>query len=150
MVQSRLLPSLSAPGGGVAEPVAPGELGRRLPRIAAFCFDRALLVALIAGALLSSQLRWLVVSALLFTLAAQALLLGTSGQSLGRRLLRLQVVDAATKLPAGFVRTALKREVLFLFLSLVPFVNLGAVCNGFSLLRRSRRCLHDEAAGTSV
>jgi len=141
-------PALAA----AAESAAPlnADTASRPRRIVAFCFDRALLFAVVSASLLSSQRRVPVLLCTLCTLALQAALLGTTGQSLGKRLLRLQVVDAETSVPAGVLRTVLVRGMLFLGLSLVPMVNLGALCNALSLFRRSRRCLHDEAAGTQV
>lgn len=88
----------------------------------------------------------------------QAVLIGFTGQSLGKLLVGVRVVrvDGAK---AGFVRAALLRYLLpvffFFMLLLIPFVGILlalaylAVDLGF-MFRADRRCLHDLVAGTIV
>ena len=81
----------------------------------------------------------------------QLALLTTSGQTLGKMLVGIRVVDVEEGKPAGFVRTVLVRTVLTGLLSVVPFVGwLYSMVDGCLIFRADRRCLHDHMARTKV
>jgi uncharacterized RDD family membrane protein YckC len=73
-----------------------------------------------------------------------------TGQSIGKRLIGTRIV-LADGTPAGFVHGVLLREWLLLPYRGVPIlggvIGLGDV---LAIFRRSRRCLHDDVAGTLV
>lgn len=77
-------------------------------------------------------------------------LLKLYGQTVGKRLLKIAVVDEQGNTPA-FVPMMLKRYLLWWLLVYIPFVgSLLAVLDCLFVFRADRRCLHDLAAGTRV
>lgn len=89
----------------------------------------------------------------------QFYLLGMRGQTLGKRLFGIRIVDMSGR-PAGFVRALFLRTCLFptvlgfvagLLSAVVPIASvlLALVDLGFGL-GSDRRCLHDHFAGTQV
>jgi uncharacterized RDD family membrane protein YckC/DNA-directed RNA polymerase subunit RPC12/RpoP len=84
---------------------------------------------------------------LLGTAVANLYLLATQGQSIGKLLLKMQVVDYENGGPAGFVKVFLLRGVVNGILGIVPFYGLVDLCFIFG---EEHRCLHDLIAGTKV
>jgi uncharacterized RDD family membrane protein YckC len=82
--------------------------------------------------------------------SAQAALIVTQGQSIGKRVFGLRIVsrDGAR---VAFVRGVLLRSWPVQLVSQVPLVGwLVAIGDALSIFRPSYRCLHDELAGTRV
>ena len=155
-----------------AEPKA-GELADRLARLGASILDTVLVWLALMPALLStwrdfvqsfrsgaglSQLWWvgagagqLVATMLTLALIAlQSYLVATTGQSIGKRVARVRIVQMSDQ-PAGFVRGVLLRNWLFHGLAYVPVG--GAILSLVDVLfifRDDRRCLHDLVADTKV
>ena len=76
----------------------------------------------------------------------QWILLATSGQTIGKKLLMIRIVSTTGVLP-GFIQTVVLRNWVRLLFSFVPFLSLIDLLFIFS---ESRRCLHDYLAGTRV
>jgi len=89
----------------------------------------------------------LTVLAVLAYLLVQGWLLAVAGQTLGKRLLKLRVVDKDSGEGAGFKRVVLLRLLLQEALRGVP---LYPIVDGLFILRKDRRCLHDWMARTRV
>lgn len=77
----------------------------------------------------------------------QAYYLTTQGQTIGKKWLKIRIVDAETHKVGGFVKNVLLRSVLNFVLSLVPLYGLVDV---LFIFREDRRCVHDLIAGTIV
>lgn len=76
----------------------------------------------------------------------QWMLLATSGQTIGKKLLMIRIVSTTGVLP-GFIQAVVLRNWVRLLFSFVPFLGLIDLLFIFS---ESRRCLHDYVAGTRV
>lgn len=76
----------------------------------------------------------------------QWILLSTSGQTIGKKLLMIRIVSTSGVLP-GFIQAVVLRNWVRLLFSFVPFLGLIDLLFIFS---ESRRCLHDYLAGTRV
>lgn len=88
-------------------------------------------------------------------LIVQAWLLTTRGQTIGKRVLGIRIVNVADNSNPGFVRAVLLRlfvpGVITGILSVVP--GLGLVfflVDSLYIFRADRRCIHDHIAGTKV
>ena len=149
------------------------ELAERLARLGASLVDSFLSLLALVPALLStwrdfvrafqsdgkvSQLWWvgggagqLVATMLILALIAlQSYLVATTGQSVGKRIARVRIVQMNDQ-PAGFVRGVLLRNWLFHGLAYVPVG--GPILSFVDILfifRDDRRCLHDLVADTKV
>ena len=77
----------------------------------------------------------------------QTILLSRDGQSLGKRILSLRIVDANDDSNPGFARVILLRYVLMQILSVIPF--LGFV-DALMVFTEEHRTIHDRLAGTIV
>ncbi len=102
-----------------------------------------------AAGLLSTMIG-IAMAYLALLLCGQCYLIGRYGQSLGKRLLGIRVVNADGE-HAGWVRTLLVREGVYSALPLVPHVGgpLGLL-DSLLILRRDQRTGHDVLAGTYV
>jgi uncharacterized RDD family membrane protein YckC len=82
--------------------------------------------------------------------AVQGYPLAQSGQTWGKKLLKLRIVDLAGRKP-DFVRLLLLRYLVPRLIGQVPvlkyFYGLG---DSLFIFREDRRCLHDHIAGTRV
>ena len=83
--------------------------------------------------------------------AVQMTLLSLRGQTLGKMILNIRIVDHDDESNPGFVRAVCWRVLVPAFLGAVPllgllFVLLDVLC----ILGEERRCLHDLMAGTKV
>jgi len=88
--------------------------------------------------------------AFLATLAVNGWLLHTSGQTVGKRIVGIQIVDASGQVPP-FQRIVALRMLPFWLLNAVPLVGeVAALANPLLIFGPSRRCLHDYVAGTLV
>jgi uncharacterized RDD family membrane protein YckC len=96
------------------------------------------------------QLGWWVVSALLY-LALHGYLLARSGQSIGKRLVGIRIVNFVDGKQTPFAKIVGLRVIPKLLLSLVPKVGgFATIIDDLIIFRGDRRCLHDHLAGTMV
>ena len=76
------------------------------------------------------------------------------GQTLGKRLVKIRVVDAETGQPVGFGRGATRAALptaIQVLGALVPLLGVLSALDGLSMLRSDRRqTWHDRIAGTVV
>ncbi len=80
----------------------------------------------------------------------QAWLVTSSGQSLGKKLLKTRIVTMNGE-PPGFVRGVLLRSWLIVAMNLIPLVNsVVGLVDALFIFRSDRRTLHDHIAGTTV
>jgi uncharacterized RDD family membrane protein YckC len=81
---------------------------------------------------------------------AQAALVGTTGQSIGKKILRMKIVLENGELP-GFLRGVLLRSWVATLCWGIPVVGRAMMLvDAVFVFRRDRRCLHDLLAGTRV
>ncbi len=142
-------------------------------RVAAYFIDAALFAPLgIVGELTGLRLLGFVAFDVLLWLAYMAVLEGTTGATLGKRLLRLRVGDSETLAPPGVGRALLRALIFYLVVSLpggalnvaladaepdatvlaLPgLLALGLLIIGSTMRRRNGwRGLHELASGTRV
>ena len=152
--RARRLPGAESPSGERA-------LARRSSRLAAVAIDY-LVVIVPTGPTLAAYL-WLERSggadsalaaitngyALLLAafVAGQAWLLGRTGQTLGKRLLGIRIVDSVSGEPVPWKRLLFTRYVLNIVLRQVPFYFL---VDALFIFGSRRRCIHDRIARTEV
>jgi uncharacterized RDD family membrane protein YckC len=79
--------------------------------------------------------------------AVQWTLLTVEGQTLGKMIMQVKIVEVATGKNGGFVTNVLLRNVVNFLISIVPFYLLVDV---LFIFREDRRCIHDLIAGTRV
>ena len=78
-------------------------------------------------------------------------LLATKGQTIGKLAVGTQIVDAQTGQIVPLLPLFLKRNISMQALALIPLVgNFIALIDALMIFRASRKCLHDEIAGTKV
>lgn len=98
---------------------------------------------------LGQQLLSLVVGVAAFLLV-NGHFLKNYGQTLGKRLLKIAIVDLDGKVPE-LRNLLLKRYLLWWLLAYIPVVGVLVVLVDYLFIfRADRRCLHDLAAGTRV
>lgn len=77
-------------------------------------------------------------------------LISTTGQTLAKRWLGIQIVRVDGT-PLGFVNGVILRSWVMSALSNIPFVGfIAALVNPLMIFGEERRCLHDHIAGTRV
>jgi len=79
--------------------------------------------------------------------AVQVYYLITQGQSLGKKWLKIRIVDAKTYKVGGFCKNVLLRTVCNGLLSIIPWYSYIDI---FYMFGKDRRCVHDHLAGTIV
>ena len=81
----------------------------------------------------------------------QITLLCVRSQSVGKLLLRIQIVDIQNEQPGGPVRAFLLRAFIPTIIEFIPFLGFGFwVVDSLFIFREDRRCIHDLIAGTRV
>jgi uncharacterized RDD family membrane protein YckC len=81
----------------------------------------------------------------------QICLLTREGQSLGKKLCRLRIVDNNTDSIPGFVHVVLLREVVLVGICFAPgYWRLMVLLDAYFIFTRDKRCLHDYLARTRV
>lgn len=82
-------------------------------------------------------------------LIAQAILLAKSGQSFGKKLAKIQIVDADNGEKVNLMRSFTLRSVIFIILNMLfmPFVT---IIDHLFALSQKRQTLHDKLAKTKV
>ena len=80
-----------------------------------------------------------------------ASLIARKGQTIGKKLLAIQVVDHQANKPLSFWNFVLRRYSILLLLPVIPVVGVFAsMIETLFIFRVDRRCLHDLVAGTKV
>lgn len=91
---------------------------------------------------------FLVFLALSIFLLVQAYFLSTAGQSIGKILMRIKIVEIGTGRNGGFVPNVLLRFLVgVVLLGTIPFY---PVIDTLFIFREDKRCIHDLIAGTCV
>ncbi|HEU4578616.1 MAG TPA: RDD family protein [Polyangiaceae bacterium] len=167
-------PSLSNPyqAPAAGEPletrvVAPGEAATRGSRLAAYVIDSLIGFAVmfplqIWGGVFKGfpyamkqqefpkSLLWSIAWILLW-IALNGTFLAKSAQTIGKKLMGLQIVMVHDGRPASFERVVFWRFLPLMLFSQIPY--FGAViglADTLFIFRADRRCLHDHLAGTRV
>lgn len=71
------------------------------------------------------------------------------GQTIGKRIMGIAIVNSANKVP-GYNRIIGLRYLPFYLVSQIPGLSTLALVDIFFIFRADRRCLHDMLAGTQV
>ena len=88
---------------------------------------------------------------LIIIMAINSYLLVTKGQTLGKRMLGIRIVDAASNGAATAVKLLGLRYVLVLLVMAIPIIGqLLGLIDVLFIFRSDRRCVHDLIAGTKV
>jgi len=88
---------------------------------------------------------------LIIFMAINSYLLVTKGQTLGKRMLGIRIVDAASNGAATAVKLLGLRYVLVLLVMAIPMIGqLLGLIDVLFIFRSDRRCVHDLLAGTKV
>ena len=88
---------------------------------------------------------------LIIFMAINSYLLVTKGQTLGKRMLGIRIVDAASNGAATAVKLLGLRYVLVLLVMAIPMIGqLLGLADALFIFRSDRRCVHDLLAGTKV
>jgi uncharacterized RDD family membrane protein YckC len=83
--------------------------------------------------------------------AVQIVLLGKTGQTLGKKFLGIRIVRLEDEGNPGFVQAVLVRQVVFAVAGAVPVAGtMFALVDWFFIFGDDQRCLHDYLAGTKV
>ena len=88
-------------------------------------------------------------SYLIIMLMIQAFLIAKSGQSVGKKITKIQIVDAETQTQVDTIRGFWLRSILFIVLNLLfmPFITILDYALAFN---KNRQTLHDKLAKTKV
>lgn len=96
------------------------------------------------------QEAWIAVGLyILIMLAIQAVMLAKHGQSMGKRLAKIQIVDANTNAKVPLMRSFTLRSVLFVLPTIYLFPLFSIIDWAFSFGKK-RQTLHDKLAKTKV
>lgn len=129
-------------------------LASRRIRLGAFIFDQTLgaTTLLVARSFAHNILGVMAYIGMVGLNVFQIILLGTRGQTIGKMILSIAVVDHIDKVPPGFVRAGLIRQVPLMIVNLfAPALTLVyLVLDGAPIFTSWRRCIHDYVAGTIV
>lgn len=86
---------------------------------------------------------------LLVMLAIQAFLIAKSGQSIGKKITKIKIVDVETSENVNLLRAFTIRSVFFIFLNIVS-MPLSTIIDSVFGLGKKRQTLHDKLAKTKV
>jgi uncharacterized RDD family membrane protein YckC len=99
---------------------------------------------------LDEQLLYFAIGVLV-PLATNAYLLARHGQSVGKWILRIRIVDARTGAIVPLLRSFGLRHFVPIAIGYIPIAGSWLLlADTLFILRRDRRCLHDRLAGTKV
>ncbi|HWB81512.1 MAG TPA: RDD family protein [Nannocystaceae bacterium] len=80
----------------------------------------------------------------------QCVMISSSGQSIGKKLLGMRIVRLDGS-PCGFKHGVALRSWLFGLLTMIPYIgNVLSLVDALAIFGGERRCLHDSFAGTKV
>jgi uncharacterized RDD family membrane protein YckC len=128
-------------------------LASRVARLLAFAIDLGLIVVVVAIVYLTAPHAtevqgYVALGGVLFCGAvAQCYLLATTGQTIGKRILRIRIVSLASGETPSFSRVVIRRYFLPLILW---FLGFGLLLDALFIFGKERRCIHDILAGTKV
>jgi len=139
----------------------PSELAPIKARIVAYLIDLSIGVAalLLAKFFLSRSPDnvlailsvFVSVAIVLGVIAYQAVLLSSTGQTIGKRAMRLRIVTFSEASNPGFAKAVLIRWWLISLLCTIPYLGwMFWLADGLFMFRKERRCLHDLIADTKV
>ncbi len=86
-------------------------------------------------------------------LAIQAFLISKLGQSIGKKIVGIKIVDADTNGKVGLVRSFWLRSIIFVIPNIIPMFKFGIIISIFDTLfafNKNRQTLHDKLAKTKV
>ena len=157
----------SAPSAAVADvaPAGSQELAGRGMRLAAAIIDALILLVIMIPLMvmggyfrgfmtgeqpgMATQLMWAALGFVIFVLV-QGYPLSQSGQTWGKKALKMKIVDLDGRQPS-FATLIAKRYLPVQAISAVPVVGgLFGLVNVLFIFREDRRCIHDLIAGTRV
>ena len=88
---------------------------------------------------------------LIIFMAINSYFLVTKGQTLGKRMLGIRIVDTASNGAATAVKLLGLRYVLVMLVMAIPIIGqLLGLADALFIFRSDRRCVHDLLAGTKV
>lgn len=91
------------------------------------------------------------VAIVLGVIVYQAVSLSSTGQTVGKRVMRLRVVNFYDASNPGFVKVVLMRWWLPSLIYPIPYLGWAFwLADGLFVFKKDRRCLHDLMAGTIV
>ena len=92
---------------------------------------------------------WIAMFSYIFImLAVQAYLLSKFGQSIGKKLLKIKIVDEENNEQVSFIRVFVLRSILFIVI--YRFLSLFAIVDLLFALSKKRQTLHDKLVKTKV
>lgn len=91
------------------------------------------------------------VAIVLGVIVYQAVLLSSTGQTVGKKLMQLRVINLIDRSNPGFVKAVLIRWWLPSLIYSIPYLGwVFWLADGLFVFKNDRRCLHDLMAGTQV
>ncbi|GAB2507055.1 hypothetical protein GCM10027084_22220 [Pseudoxanthomonas sangjuensis] len=154
-----------APETAVVDPARDDQLAGRGERLAAALLDTVIMLVLVCPVMFTTgywqaassgqapgfgmQLLYGLMGFVIFVLV-QGYPLSASGQTWGKRLMKIRIVDLQGEKPS-FATLIAKRYLPVQVAGLVPFLgNLAALVDVLMIFRADCRCGHDLIAGTRV
>lgn len=93
----------------------------------------------------------LLILAVLGLTATQWYLLGTRGQTIGKKIVGIKIVNFADNQNPGFVKACLVRTIVIGMIAAVPYLGfLFSITDICFIFRDDKRCIHDLMAETKV
>jgi uncharacterized RDD family membrane protein YckC len=93
----------------------------------------------------------LLILAVLALTATQWYLLGTRGQTIGKKIVGIKIVNFADSQNPGFVKACLVRTIVIGMIAAVPYLGfLFSITDICFIFRDDKRCIHDLMAETKV
>ena len=126
-------------------------LGMSLQGLEGMSEDEAAAAA--AGSLMAFLMAMLVACAVAYLLPIiiYAIMVTKSGQTFGKKICGIRIVDATTHQLPGFVNGVLVRAWAIVFIGAIPAVGpIFSLVNLLMIFGEDRQCLHDKFAGTIV
>lgn len=91
------------------------------------------------------------IAVLLGVIVYQAVLLSSTGQTVGKRAMQIRVVNFSDANNPGFVKAVVMRWWLPSLLYPIPYLGwIFWFADGLFVFKKDRRCIHDLMAGTKV
>lgn len=83
--------------------------------------------------------------------AVQLYLISTRGQTIGKRIVGVRIVNVSDNQNPGFIKAGLVRAMVPGFIGAIPYLGfMFAITNVCFIFRDDRRCIHDHMAETKV
>ncbi|ENX43157.1 RDD family protein [Acinetobacter sp. NIPH 2100] len=87
---------------------------------------------------------------LIIMLMIQAFFIAKSGQSIGKKIAKIKIVDAETSAPVSTIRAFWLRSVFFIFLNIILVPIITVIDYALFAFTKNRQTLHDKLAKTKV